>query len=136
MTTTAVRRGLSRLIDAPDHRTDADLLREYLTGDRDRAFAALVRRHGPVVLAVCRRALGNAADADDAFQAVFLRLARRAATVREPRALPPWLHRVSVRVARRALARRRPAPLTGDVADPADPLGGVAWRDLRRVLDE
>jgi len=136
MTTTVVRRGLSRLSDPPDTRTDADLLRDYLGGDRDRAFGVLVRRHGPVVLAVCRRALGNAADADDAFQAVFLRLARRAAAVRDPRALPAWLHRVAVRVAHRALARRRPVPLPGDVADPADPLGGVVWRDLRRVLDE
>ncbi|HYH68576.1 MAG TPA: sigma-70 family RNA polymerase sigma factor [Urbifossiella sp.] len=136
MTTTAVRRGLSRLSDPPDTRTDAELLRDYLAGDRDRAFGVLVRRHGPVVLAVCRRALGNAADADDAFQAVFLRLARRGGSIRDARALPAWLHRVAVRVSRRALARRRPAPLPGDVADPADPLGGVVWRDLRRVLDE
>lgn len=136
MTTTAVRRGLARLADPPDSRTDADLLREYLTGDRERAFAALVRRHGPVVLAVCRRALGNAPDADDAFQAVFLRLARRGGSISDARALPAWLHRVAVRVSHRALARRRPTPVPPDVADPADPLGGVLWRDLRRVLDE
>jgi RNA polymerase sigma factor (sigma-70 family) len=136
MTTAAVRRCLSELVDPPDPRTDAELLTGYATGADGRAFAALVRRHGPVVLAVCRRALGGP-DADDAFQAVFLQLARRAGTLRDPRALPAWLHRVAVRVARRALARRRPtAPLPGDLADPADPLGGVIWRDLRRVLDE
>ena len=135
MTTTAVRRSLARLAEQPDSRSDADLLRECRAGDRDGAFAALVRRHGSVVLAVCRRFLGNAADADDAFQAVFLRLARRGTSIRDARALPAWLHRVAVRVSRRALGRRRPASLTGDVADPSDPLGGVLWRDLRRVLD-
>ncbi|HEX4613098.1 MAG TPA: sigma-70 family RNA polymerase sigma factor, partial [Urbifossiella sp.] len=134
---TAVRRGLARLADPIDHRTDADLLRAYTAGADGGVFAALVRRHGPVVLAVCRRALGNAPDADDAFQAVFLRLARRGEAIRDPLALPAWLHRVAVRVARRALARRRPiTAVREDLADPADPLGGVVWRDLRRVLDE
>src|SRR5689334_20655437 len=105
MTTAAVRRCLSELTDPRDTRTDADLVRRFATGADGSAFTELVRRHGPVVLAVCRRVLGNAADADDAFQAVFLRLARRAVAIRDPRALPAWLHRVTVRVARRALAR-------------------------------
>jgi RNA polymerase sigma factor (sigma-70 family) len=117
--------------------SDAELLGRYAERRDPEAFAAIVARHGPVVLAACRRVLGSSADAEDAFQAVFLGLARRAGAIRGPAALPAWLHRAAIRTARKALARRRPAsPLPDDVADPADPLAGVAWRDLRRVLDE
>jgi DNA-directed RNA polymerase specialized sigma24 family protein len=96
--------------------SDAELLRRFASDPRDAvsevAFAALVDRHGPMVLGVCRRVTGDRHAADDAFQAVFLILARKAQTVRlgADDSLGRWLYRVSVRVARRARAegeRRR-----------------------------
>src|SRR5438045_6906001 len=90
--------------------SDANLLSRY-TRDRDhRAFEELVRRHGPLVWAVCRHLLPHPADAEDAFQATFLALVRCAASIRDGRTVPAWLHGVAVRVAtqaRREFARRR-----------------------------
>jgi RNA polymerase sigma factor (sigma-70 family) len=83
---------------------DRDLL-DALVGRRDEAaFEALLRRHGPMVLAVCRRTLGNAHDAEDAFQATFLVLLRKAATLRKRDALVSWLYGVAFHTARRARA--------------------------------
>jgi RNA polymerase sigma factor (sigma-70 family) len=120
------------------HTPDADLLRRYAR-DRDAdAFAELVARHGPVVLGVCHRALGHTADAEDAFQATFLALARNARTVRDPARLPGWLHRVALRAARRARTRRRPALPLDDATDlPAPPEShDLSWREGLAVLDE
>ena len=115
--------------------TDAELLARHLAGDQG-AFSDLVRRHGPMVLAACRRVLGHSADAEDAFQTTFAALARHAATIRGPAALPAWLHRTAIRAANRARSRRAAtAPLPADPTDPVDPLADVAWRDLRCVLD-
>lgn len=114
----------------------ADLLRRFAASRDADAFAGLVRQFGPVVLGTCRRVLGPSADADDAFQAVFVALARQAGRFRDARSLPAWLHRVSLRTARKLAARRTPAPALADPADPADPFADVAWRDVRRVLDE
>ena len=83
---------------------DADLLAQFVATRDDDAFAELARRHGPAILAVCRRITGNQHDADDAFQVAFLVLARKADRVR-PATLGGWLYGVAVRAARKALAR-------------------------------
>jgi RNA polymerase sigma factor (sigma-70 family) len=115
--------------------TDTDLWERYV-GERDEAaFETLLRRHGPMVLGVCRRILRQEQDAEDAFQATFLVLIRKAATLRSPRTLANWLHGVARRTAleaRRAAAKRRvkeaavlPRMLPEDPCD-----------DIRTALDE
>ena len=89
--------------------TDAVLLARFASARDEAAFAELVRRHGPAVLGTCRRVCGNAAEAEDPAQAVFLALAKKAtALAREARSsLAPWLHRVAVCVARDGLRAER-----------------------------
>ena len=82
--------------------SEAQLLDRFLARDDPSAFEALVARHGPTVLAVCRRVLRDPHQADDAFQATFLLLVRKAGSVRDADLLGPWLHRVAYRVAIRA----------------------------------
>jgi RNA polymerase sigma factor (sigma-70 family) len=89
--------------------TDGQLVERFLTGDAeaaDCAFAELVRRHGPMVLRVGRPYLGQSADADDAFQATFLVLIRRARALVVRESVGPWLHQLAVRVARYARKER------------------------------
>src|SRR5437764_12333029 len=113
---------------------DRQLLDGFRAARDEAAFAALVRRHGPLVLGVCRRVLGDGPDADDAFQATFLVLARKAGSLRQPERLAAWLYGVAGRTARkargrRALRRAREGPLPeGRAAPPArDPCD---WRPL------
>ena len=92
--------------------TDADLLRRFVEQKDPAAFEVLVWRHAALVLAVCRRVLRRPADVDDAFQATFLVLLRKARSVSRGEALGAWLYRVAYRVALRARAaarRGRPA---------------------------
>lgn len=117
---------------------DSSLLRRFTATGDEEAFAELVRRHGPMVLGTCRRLLRDPHDADDAFQATFLLLARKASSLRQPDRLAAWLHGVACRVAvkARALAarrRERQQPLIDQAADTPDDL---LWRDLRPVLDD
>ncbi len=104
---TTLRLAVTRLsATAPDPRTDARLVADFLRTADQHAFAELVRRHGPAVLGVCTRALGHTPDAEDAFQATFLVLVRRARATDWREALGPWLYGVALRVARKARARR------------------------------
>jgi RNA polymerase sigma factor (sigma-70 family) len=84
--------------------SDADLLQRYLASREEEAFAALVRRHGPMVLGVCRRILRNPHDADDAFQATFLVLVRKAHTVLPRERVGAWLYGVAYRTSTKAQA--------------------------------
>ena len=93
--------------------SDRQLLERFKARDEpadEAAFAAIVARHGPMVLGICRQLLGDHHHAEDAFQAVFLVLARQARSIRDPDRLGTWLYGVALRTARKArgrLARRR-----------------------------
>jgi RNA polymerase sigma factor (sigma-70 family) len=119
-------------------RTDRQLLDDFV-GRRDEAsFAALIARHGPMVLRVCRRVLGHEQDAEDAFQATFLVLARNAGAVRKREAVADWLHGVAYRTAmkaKRGAARRRNHEARLRARTPTA-VAGPAWTDVQAVLDE
>jgi RNA polymerase sigma-70 factor (ECF subfamily) len=119
--------------------SDEQLLERFLSGSDPDTAAAILRRHGPMVLAVCRRVLDNAHDVEDAFQATFLVFIRQAATIRRRGGLGPWLHGVAFRVARKAQVRaarrcHREQVVAREVA--CNPMPEEDRRDLRRVLDE
>src|ERR1700692_957981 len=98
------------LLQKADRLTDAQLLESFLLHREEAAFEALVRRHGPMVLGVCRRVLHDRHDAEDAFQATFIVLIRRAGSIGKRQLLANWLHGVAQRIAlkaRNATARRR-----------------------------
>jgi RNA polymerase sigma-70 factor (ECF subfamily) len=87
--------------------TDGQLLERFLAGRNEGgelAFEALVMRHGPMVMRVCRNLVGDPNDVHDAFQAVFLVLARRASAIRDRESVGSWLYGVAARVAARARA--------------------------------
>src|SRR5262249_17436258 len=119
--------------------SDAELLHAFIT-DRDQdGFTALVHRHGPMVWHVCRRALGQQQDAEDAFQATFLILARKAAAVRKRAALASWLYGTARRIAlsiKRAAARRRSREGQVKAMRPSDPCAELAWREGQALLEE
>jgi RNA polymerase sigma-70 factor (ECF subfamily) len=116
--------------------SDAELLERFVARRDEAAFAALLTRHGPLVLGVCRQVLRDSHDAEDAFQATFLVLARRAASIRKTEALAAWLHRVAFNLAQTArtsaAVRRgheRQAGAMSRVNDSAGP-GPTDWQPL------
>jgi RNA polymerase sigma factor (sigma-70 family) len=135
-----VLRQFHRLVRAgPDEETaDGRLLQRFVEEHEEAAFATLVGRHGPMVLAACRRLLDEH-DAEDAFQATFLILARQAHTLKRRPSVGAWLHRVACRVAlrcRQVEARRRGAqPLTQAMPSP-DPAAEASRTELRALMDE
>jgi RNA polymerase sigma factor (sigma-70 family) len=122
--------------------SDTELLARFLAGRdpiAEAAFAALVRRHGPMVLRVCRQVLGDAQVAEDAFQATFVVLARKARSVRHPEALGRWLHGVAVRAARKARSielREARRARRVDPEDLAEAVGDDRPLDLRLIRRE
>jgi RNA polymerase sigma factor (sigma-70 family) len=131
---------LRRVPGSPDDgAADGPLLERFASGNDGAAFAALLRRHGLLVWGVCRRTLGDGPDAEDAFQATFLVLARKARSVRRRDSVRSWLYGVASRVAvraRQARARRPGYERRARTPTPADPADSAAGAELRAVLDE
>jgi RNA polymerase sigma factor (sigma-70 family) len=119
--------------------TDCQLLEKFAGSRDETAFAALVQRHGPMVRSVCLRVLHVEQDAEDAFQATFLVLARKAGALRGENAVGPWLYEVAYRVARKAktaAARRTARERRARGATPHASISAADWHELRAVLDE
>ena len=137
----AILRQLHRLVSsrALVEKTDAQLLQAFIASRHEEAFAALLHRHGWLVWSVCRHILPHEHDAEDAFQATFLVLARRAARIRKTEAVASWLYGVAYRIARKARTtaikrNRRETPL--EIEPPAAPVSDLEWRELQAILDE
>jgi RNA polymerase sigma factor (sigma-70 family) len=119
--------------------SDVELLASFAARGDEAAFAVLVRRHGPTVLNVCRSVLHHEQDAEDAFQATFVILARKADSIKQRASVAGWLHEVAHRVAlktraaasRRSARERKVTPMAA-----ADPALDMTLRDLWRVLHE
>jgi RNA polymerase sigma factor (sigma-70 family) len=139
--TTALQQ-LRKLVGSPPngHLRDQDLLQRFISHGDENAFGELVRKHGALVLAVCRGVLGHQQDAEDAFQATFLVLARKAASIRKPASLASWLYGAAYRIALKARAKStKQAARTTAVSVPIQevtPLDDLTWRELREVLHE
>src|SRR5256885_9011932 len=141
---TALPRALIRCIEklsggpCPSQGTDRQLLDDFSARCDETAFAELVARHGPMVLRVCRRALRHEQDAEDAFQATFLVLARCVGSIRKREALADWLHGVAYRTAmkaKRSAARRRNHEARLRDRTPPAP-AAPTWDDVQAALDE
>jgi RNA polymerase sigma factor (sigma-70 family) len=119
--------------------SDAELLERFLAAADEAAFTVLVRRHGPMVLAVCRGVLGHVQDAEDALQASFLLLVRRAGSIRKKASLAGWLHGVAYRTAlklQRSAARRRHTERQVEAMSHPVPPNDPSWHEVRGILLE
>lgn len=123
--------------------TDGELLQSYCARRDEAAFAALLRRHGPMVLGLCRRILRNEADAEDAFQATFLVLVRKAGAIRRPGMVSNWLYGVAHHTALKAKAmqgkRRAKEMAAGANAAGANAKASAAeevWRQAQTLVDD
>ncbi len=137
----AVLEGVRRIFDggsAAGLGSDSLLRRFAATGD-EAAFAGIVARHGPTVFAVCRRALRDPHDVEDAFQATFLVFVRRAGSIRDGEGVGPWLHGVARRVSARSraiAARRRATERSGLAVEAAAPGVDPERGEMTAVVDE
>jgi cytochrome c peroxidase len=116
--------------------SDHVLLRQFRDQADEAAFATLLYRHGPMVLGVCRSVLPNEADTEDAFQATFLILARKAASIRKTASVGSWLHGVAHRTALKARAQSA-ARERNEARAPARPASrpdDLAWREVQQLL--
>jgi len=136
-----VLRYIRQMVRADGLHDEADgilLERFAASGDKD-AFALMVRRHGPMVLGVCRRVLSHDQDAEDAFQATFMVLARKAGGIQQRQLLANWLYGVAIRIAAKARAsgmkRRTRETLLPDFPE-LEAQAESAWWSIREVLDE
>src|SRR5215831_6422714 len=137
----AVLRQARRLAteDTASAQADRRLLARFAQFRDEEAFEALLSRHGPLVWGVCRRVLPGRADAEDVFQAVFLALTRKAASLHTPDSLGGWLYSVARRIALRVRAgnaRRSACEAQAPPRQGADPLSELTGRELCAVLDE
>ncbi len=134
----SVLRHLRRAASPQDGRSDGQLLEGFVARRDEAAFEALVRRHGPMVWGVCRRVLRNDADAEDAFQATFLVLVKKAASVARPAALGNWLYGVAHKTALKARAmsnvRRSRERRAAEAPRPSAPED--VWQHLQPLLDD
>src|SRR5262245_41559636 len=133
-------RSATRLVGA-GRLPDELLLQAFVLRRDESAFAALVRRHGPLVLSACRQVTRDGADAEDAFQATFLLLSRKAAALRRPGALAGWLFRVARRAALAARQtdtrrKRREAIAQERRQDPPPDDRDLSWREACAILHE
>jgi RNA polymerase sigma factor (sigma-70 family) len=133
-------RGLRKLVSSHElgQLSDGQLLERFVIRREEAAFAALMQRHGAMVLGVCRRVLGRVQDAEDACQATFLVLIRRAAAIRRGDSLASWLYGVAYRIARQLQARTRRDRTAADLDPPApnvDPTADLSWREVWGLLD-
>src|SRR5262249_2233965 len=119
--------------------TDGQLLERFLARREESAFTALVQRHGPMVLGVCRRLLHNEHDAEDAFQATFLVLVRKAASIVPREMVGNWLYGVAYRTAQEAkaeAARRRAREQQVKDMPPRQAAATERLDELRALLDQ
>src|ERR1700731_4596533 len=120
--------------------TDEQLLEDYISRHDEAAFATLVRRHGPMVWSVCRRVLRNHQDAEDAFQATFLVLVRKAASIVPREMVANWLYGVAHQTARKARAttakRQAREKQVNELPEPEARTEPELWRDLQPLLDQ
>ncbi len=126
---------VGRFADLPD----GELVERFVASQDEEAFNALIHRHGPLVLTVCQRVLNNVQDAEDAFQATFLVLVRKARSIAKRDSVASWLHGVAHRIAVRAKvanSRRQSIQRRVPRIPPTDTLNHVVMADLRFVLDE
>lgn len=138
---TLLLRQLRKLVTTrrPGAQLDRQLLQQFLADGDQAAFTALVERHGAMVLGVCRSVLGHQQDAEDAFQATFLVLARQASAIKKQESVSSWLHGVAYRLALKAKSQagqRRSKEKAASTPDAQGPLEDLTVRELQAILHE